>query len=327
MTALLDAARTRIWSVVNQLALARPAPRLRVALLAYGTPAYGEESGYVKVLTGFTEDLDAVSASLFALTTNGGDEYVGRALRHALALDWGEGSGLKLLVVVGNESADQDREALFREECKAAIGRSIAVNAFYCGANGDSDAEGYREAARLADGHFAAIDPASAVVLESPFDRQIADLNAALNRTYLPFGEAGAAGAAAQARADADASKSSPQTLAQRAQAKTGGLYWNRWCLLDAIERGTVKLEEMKEADLPEAMRGKTLEEQRAILEGKRAERKNVQDQILDLSKQRADWMARQIEEKNLSEKSTLEAAVNEAIRAQAARKGYTFPE
>jgi len=327
MTALIDAARTRIWSIVNELALADPAPRLRVALLAYGTPGFGPESGFVKVLTDFTEDLDAVSAHLFALATNGGDEFVGRVLRHSLALDWSKEEGLKLVVVAGNESADQDREAPFRDECRFAIGRGILVNALYCGPAGHTDAEGYREVARLADGHFAAIDPASAVNLVSPFDREIADLNAALNRTNVPFGREGAAGAAAQERADSDASKSSSQTLAQRAQAKSGALYWNRWCLLDALDRGTVKLEEMKEEDLPAALRGKSLEEQRSYLEAKRAERKKVQDHIQALSKQRADWAEAEMKKQRLSEEDSFDAAVKQAIRAQAAKKGYTFPE
>jgi hypothetical protein len=325
MEGLIHAARTRIWSIVNELALAKPSPRLRVALLAYGTPGYGQENGYVTVLTDFTEDLDLVSGKLFALTTNGGDEYVGRVLRKALTLSWSKGDGLKLAVVAGNESADQDREAPFRDQCKAAIGSGVMVNAIYCGAPGAPDAEGYKEVARLSDGHYAAIDQNNNVDLASPFDAEIAALNTALNATYLPLAKGGAKGTEAQVAADADAEKAG--AMAQRAQAKCASQYWNRWCVVDLLDRGDVKLEDLKEDELPEALRGKTLEEQRKIVDGKRAERKKVQRGILALSQKRADWVAGELKKQAISDENSFDAAMRRSIRAQAAAKGYEFDE
>jgi hypothetical protein len=325
MTGLIHAARTRIWSIVNELALAKPSPRLRVALLAYGTPGYGAESGYVSVLTDFTEDLDAVSGKLFALTTGGGHEYVGRAIRRALSLAWSEGDGLKLVVVAGNESADQDREAPFRDQCAAAIARGIMVNAIYCGGAGDPDAEGYREVARLADGRYAAIDQNRNVDLASPLDAEIAALNSALNGTYLPLASGGAAGRASQEAADGDAAKAG--ALAQRAQAKCQAQYWNRWCLVDLLDRGSVKLEEIAEKDLPEALRGKSRDEQLRIVEDKRAERRKLQERILGLSRKRADWVAEEMRRQAISDEGSFDAAMRRSIRAQAAARGFAFAE
>jgi hypothetical protein len=323
MTGLIHAARTRIWSIVNELALAKPSPRLRVALLAYGTPGYGAETGFVSVLTDFTEDLDAVSGKLFALATNGGDEYVGRVVQKALTLSWTKGDGLKLVVVAGNESADQDKEAPFRDQCRAAIGSGIMVNAIYCGSPGHRDAEGYKEVARLADGHYAAIDQNNNVDLASPFDERIAALNTALNATYLPLANGGAAGAEKQVAADCDAAKAG--ALAQRAQAKCQSQYWNQWCVVDLLDRGDIKLEEIAEKDLPEALRGKSREEQVRIIDGKRAERKKVQEEILALSKQRAGWVAEELRKLAISDENSFDAAMRRSIRAQAAAKGYAF--
>lgn len=323
MTGLIHAARTRIWSIVNELALAKPSPRLRVALLAYGTPAYGQENGYVTVLTDFTEDLDAVSGKLFVLTTDGGDEFVGRVTQKALTLGWTKGDGLKLIVVAGNESADQDSEVPFRDQCKAAIGRGIMVNAIYCGSPGHADAEGYKEVARLSDGQYAAIDQNNNVDIASPFDERIGALNVALNATYLPLANGGASGAERQEAADADAAKAG--SLAQRAQGKCATQYWCSWCAIDLLDRGEIKLEEIAEKDLPEALRGKTREEQRKIIDEKRAERKKVQEQILDLSKQRVDWVAAELKKQAISDENSFDAAMRRSIREQAAAKGYAF--
>ena len=323
MTGLIHAARTRIWSIVNELALAKPSPRLRVALIAYGTPGYGAENGFVTVLTDFTEDLDAVSGKLFALGTDGGDEFVGRAIRKALTLSWTERDGLKLIVVAGNESADQDREVPFRDQCKAAIGKGVMVNAIYCGDRNHADAEGYREVARLSDGQYAAIDQNNNVDIASPLDERIAALNVALNATYLPLANGGAAGAEKQEAADADAAKAG--ALAQRAQAKCATQYWNCWCVVDLLDRGDLKLDEIAEKDLPEALRGKTREEQVRIIDGKRAERKKVQEQILDLSKQRADWVAAELKKQAISDENSFDAAMRRSIREQATAKGYVF--
>ncbi|MCK6459057.1 MAG: VWA domain-containing protein [Planctomycetes bacterium] len=325
MEGLIHAARTRIWSIVNELALAKPSPRLRVALLAYGTPGYGQENGHVTVLTDFTEDLDAVSGKLFALTTDGGDEYVGRVVRKALTLSWTKGDGLKLAVVAGNESADQDSEAPFRDQCRAAIGAGIMVNAIYCGAPGAPDAEGYKEVARLSDGHYAAIDQNNNVDLASPFDAEIAALNTALNATYLPLASCGAEGTEKQVAADADAEKAG--AIAQRAQAKCQSQYWNAWCVVDLIDRGDRKLEDLKDEELPEALKGKTREEQRKIIDEKRAERKKVQEGILALSKRRADWVAEELKKQAISDENSFDAAMRRSIREQAAAKGYAFEE
>jgi hypothetical protein len=81
MRGLLDSARQSIWSIVNDLALAEPAPLLRVALLTYGNNGHDKANGWVKLESGFTQDLDLISERLFSQTLNGGTELVGRVLR------------------------------------------------------------------------------------------------------------------------------------------------------------------------------------------------------------------------------------------------------
>ena len=78
MSGLIDAAKQKLWAIVNDLALAEPTPLLRVALLTFGNATATRPAWLRDTLT---EDLDLVSEKLFELTTNGGDELVGRVLR------------------------------------------------------------------------------------------------------------------------------------------------------------------------------------------------------------------------------------------------------
>jgi hypothetical protein len=106
MEGLIESAKQRLWDITNELARARPVPALRVAILSYGNPAYGEQAGYVRVDLPFTGDLDAVNATLFAFRTDGGDEYVARAIQTSLdTLQWSpKRDALRIVFVAGNIS-------------------------------------------------------------------------------------------------------------------------------------------------------------------------------------------------------------------------------
>ena len=110
MQPLLDAARLKLWEIVNDLAAAEPTPHVRVALLTYGHSMRRPEDTWVKVWTPFTDNLDLVSQRLFEAKISGDTEYVARVLDVAFQqLEWTESDeALRLLFVVGNEPADQD---------------------------------------------------------------------------------------------------------------------------------------------------------------------------------------------------------------------------
>ncbi len=327
MDGLLDAARQRLWAIVNELALAKPSPRLRVALLTYGNNGHSADSGYIAVDSGFTDDLDLVSQKLFALTTNGGEEYVGHVLRTAVdTLDWTKSKdALQIVVVAGNEGADQG-SVPFRDACARAIGRGIMVNSIYCGPAGDGVAPGWREVAKLADGQFAAIDHNhGTVVLASPFDDQLAALSASVNTTYLPFGATGGEGAARQEAQDANATNSAPAAAAGRAATKANGMYRCAWDLVDACKEKDFDLAKVEVTELPEAMRKMTPEERRKHVEAKAKERAEIQAKILELDTRRQAWVAEEMKKQSLSDDQSFDANLRRALREQAAKKGFEF--
>ncbi len=329
MDGLIDSAKARLWSIVNDLATAKPVPHLRVALLTYGCDAYDPNTGWVVVDSGLTEDLDMISSKLFALKTNGGTELVGRVVDTAArTLTWStDPDALRVVIVAGNEGADQDTIVTYQQASKASIERGILVNSMYCGNAADPTSAAWAEVAKLADGQFLCIDQSTgATVAETPFDAQLKTLSASINETYLPIGSAGRVAWANQSEQDANAASLGGGVAAQRCQTKGGELYDNRqWDLVDGCSKGTMKLEEIKDEDLPEAMRGKTLEEKKKMLADNEARRKEIQAQIQIAQAQRDAFVTEESRKFAVAQGATLDDALKQAIRSQATHKGMTF--
>lgn len=327
MRGLIDAARHNIWAIVNDLALAQPTPKLRIALLTFGNSHHAEKDGWVKIETDLTDDLDLVSQRLFALTTGGGTEYVGRVLDTATRrLGWREDPrALKIILVAGNESADQDRAVPFQGACKRAVERDITINSFYCGDPNDTIAPGWRQVAKLADGHHASIHHnAATVVIPTPFDDKLTELSAALNETYVAYGTQGRRGKKNQVAQDSNASCLSPQAAAQRAVAKSTSNYVCAWDLATNYRNGKVKLDDLKDEDLPPNMRQMSARERRAHLETLLRTRASLQKQIGQVHREREKWLVQE-RAKRSQAPNTFESAVRRAVRAQAEARGFRY--
>ena len=323
MEGLIDSAKQRLWDITNELAQARPTPELRVAILSYGSPSYGEESGFVRLDLPFTTDLDAVSATLFAFQTNGGDEYVSRAIQTSLdKLMWSQDAdALQILFVAGNESAEQDPRVSVASATAAAARRGIVVNAIYCGSDGDADARGWRQVAANTNGLYASIDQQAAAVanVATPFDAPLAALNEALNQTFIAIGTTGERARENLVAQDSNAAAMSPAAVASRTVTKGGALYRAEWDLVDAVESGKA-VAEVPVAELPAEMQALSADAREAYVRAKAEQREDVERQIGALAAQRSRYLAEQSRDG-----TGLDAAIVEQIREVAATKGFSF--
>jgi len=330
MNGLIEAAKQKLWSIVNDLALAEPQPVLRVALLTYGNDGHNAEEGWVRLDVPLTTDLDLISQRLFELTTNGGTELVGRVVDKAThALDWSQDpQAMKLIVVAGNESADQDQVIPFRTACKNAITTGVMINSIYCGGQPDPVASGWKEVATLADGHYATIDHNTGlVVVETPFDAQLNALSISVNHTYVPLGDVGRVGWANQVAQDANAESLNGAACASRALTKGGHLYSKAWDLVELTEAADFDWTTVKDADLPECMRAMDLAARRAYLTELRTKRMEIHRQIAELSKKRDAWVLAYKRLNGLDESKAFDGALRGALRLQAEAKGFKFRE
>lgn len=331
MSGLIDSAKQRLWDVVNELAQANPRPDLRMAILTYGNPSYGEASGYVRIDMPFTRDLDAVNRTLFSFGTDGGDEYVSRVVhRSVTGLAWSENpDALKILFVAGNEEANQDPQISVEIASQLATNKGIVVNTIYCGNEDDNIVAGWREFSAMTNGLFASINQnASAVAnIATPMDDELVRLNEELNTTYVAFGKDGDDYKANQVAQDVNAAEMSMPSVASRTVAKAGRLYRNAdWDLLDALESGA-DLAKMDPADLPEPMKSLNEEERKEYVGQLAAKRETVSREIEDLGKKRQMFIAE--ERARLSDigETGLDEAILNGVRTLAEKKGFEFSQ
>ncbi|HEX5057141.1 MAG TPA: vWA domain-containing protein [Gammaproteobacteria bacterium] len=330
MDGLIDQTRNQLWQVVNEFAKAKKngvSPVLEVAVYEYGNDNLSAENGYIRQVTGLTRELDKVSEALFALTTNGGNEYCGQAIDTALkSLQWSRAQGdIKAIFIAGNEAFNQG-PLPGQQAVTAARSKGITVNTIHAGSYEEGAQGGWKEGALLAGGNYMSIDQNQQIVqIVAPQDQKLAELNVKLNQTYLPYGAEGAAAAARQSEQDTRNAIVSLGQLAQRVKSKVSALYDNsNWDLVDALESGAVKLEEVKPAALPEPMRSMDKKEQEKFLAEKAGERKALQEQIAELAKARDAYVAT-AQAKVKPAAPTVSEALTEAVRAEGKKKDFDF--
>jgi hypothetical protein len=330
MDGLLDQTRNQLWQVVNEFARAKKdgvSPVLEVAVYEYGNDGLAAENGYIRQVSGLTRELDKVSEALFTLTTNGGSEYCGQAINTALKnLQWSRAQGdIKAIFIAGNEPFNQG-PLPWQQAIAAAKSKGITVNTIHAGSYEEGAQGGWKDGALLAGGNYMSIDQNQQIVqIVAPQDQKLAELNAKLNQTYLPYGAEGAAASARQSEQDTKNAGVSLGQLAQRVKSKVSALYDNsNWDLVDALESGTVKLEEVKPAALPEPMRSMDKKEQEKFLAEKAGERKAIQAEIVELTKARDDYVAVE-QAKAKPAAPTVSEALTEAVRAEGKKKDFEF--
>ncbi len=330
MDGLIDQAKAQLWTVINQLAMAKQNGKkadLYVALYEYGNNNLNSKEGWIRCVLALTTDLDKVSEELFALKTKGGQEYCGKVIdTAATALDWSKSNNdLKAIYIAGNEPFTQGNVA-YQDACKKAIEKGVIVNTIFCGNNAEGIRTKWQDGAKLADGQYMNIDQNRTVAhVDAPQDKKINETGRKLNDTYVPYGDAGKDGKARQDAQDKNAGSISTGNSAQRNRAKAQEQYRNdRWDLVDAVKNGKVKLEDVKDEDLPEEMRKMTLEEKKAYIEKKYKEREEAKEEINRLSEERDKFVAeKRKEEAEAGEKDTLGKNMRESLKKAAEKKNF----
>ena len=330
MSGLIEQAKTQLWKLVNEFITAKQdgkTPVVQVALYEYGKSSLNAQEHWIRQIQPLTRDLDKVSEDLFALTTNGGDEYCGAVIQRAMKdLAWDANPKVyKAIFIAGNEPFTQG-PIDSKQSCKDAIAKGIIVNTIHCGGEAQGIAEHWNQGALLADGKYLVIDLNQAIVhIEAPQDKEIVKLNEELNKTYINYGKEAPMARARQVAQDGNAAaKAESGAAVQRTLTKVSANYCNTgWDLVDACKQKDFDLTKVKEADLPDEMKKMSLEERKAYLVKKTAEREQIQKQVLALNKERETYVATQ--RKETAKTDTLDTAMTKALRSQAEKKGIAW--
>ncbi len=331
MEGLIEQAKSQLWRIVNEFAKAKQdgvTPEVQVALYEYGKSSLKSQSGWIRQIQPLTTDLDKISEELFALRTNGGDEYCGWVIKDAVNdLAWSAASdAYKAIFIAGNEPFTQGPVS-YAESCKTAITKGIIVNTIHCGAEGEGINTKWKDGADLADGKYLVIDQNRAVVsIAAPQDKEIAKLGVELNKTYLAYGVEGKLGAGRQVSQDAAVASLAPASgaVAQRAVAKASVNYRNSsWDLVDAVKEQKTDVAKLKPEELPAEMQTLNAEQRKAYVETKSKERTAMQAKIQELNKEREKYVAARLKE--IAGTNTLDAVIISAVREQSAKRNFKF--
>lgn len=323
MGGVIETAKQKVWDIVNEVALAKPAPRLRIGLLGYGDA----DNTWRKF--DLSDDLDTVYGNLTTFKDQGwSTEYVGQAVQKSLnEMSWSapqsETKALKVIYVLGNETAQQGPIS-YLKTAPLAPEKGVFLNAIYCGSSDGQDT--WQQMATLGGGKYLTIAAdGGSVMIPTPYDAKLGELNLTLNGTYLAYGARGAFAASNQVAQDSNAmAAGGASTNAARAVSKSKALYDNAgWDLVDKSREKDFKLEEVPTEELPAAMQKMTLAERKIYLEKMIAQRAAVQKEIGELGVKRAQFI--QDETKKLGKTNSLDAALLQLVRSQALERGFTF--
>jgi hypothetical protein len=183
----------------------------------------------------------------------------------------------------------------------------------------------WKDVAAKSEGSYAAIPQEGGVVaVATPYDKELGVLNAKLARSTVVFG-------ASSKRAD-DARKAEEAAdlpaaggAADRAgfAGKSGRVA--SYDLIDAMKDRKVKLEDLKESELPrELARLKTVKERREYLDKVEKERKELNKKVLDLDKKREEYIKKELAKKGKG-KDSFDSSVLDMLRKQASKHDIKY--
>lgn len=327
MGGLLDGAKQRIWGIVNEV-MQESHPSVKIGLVAYRDR--GDE--YVTQVLPLTEDLDKVYATLMDYRPAGGGdtpEDVQAGLADGVyKAGWSSAAPdvARIIFLVGDapphdySGNTSDTVAIASQ----AAQNGIIVNTIQCGASTET-AHAWQAIARNGHGQYFAIAENGGVqTIATPYDEQMSSLVSRLTGTFVSYGfgagdageikraevarEVGAIEARIAATAPASAKAERAVNKAISSEAYVGDL-------LQSLENGSVKLEDVNPAELPADLQSLSPDARQQEIESRLAARRNLRAQILELSKARDTFI--NAERKKRGGGAGFDVVVGKALKEQ----------
>ena len=331
MDGLIDQAKSQLWKIVNEVAVAKTVdgkrPNIKIALYEYGNDGLSSNEGFIRQVSALSEDLDVISEKLFSLRTNGGNEFCGQAIKTSLdQLAWSASNDdLKMIFIAGNEDFTQGNVS-YQQACNAAKKKGVIVNTIYCGYVNDGINLGWNRGAELTSGAFMSIDQNNKTAyVSTPYDDHMAALNDKLNATYVYYGTSGEERKEQQIVQDNNAASYGSANIAERSFCKSSHAYKNSsWDLVDAAKDNEKIIAETKSEDLPAEMRSMSIEQRKAYIRQKLEERTKIQSEIQSLNKKRQDYIYKTPQGRK---DKMLDASMMKAIKEQGRAKNLKWDQ
>jgi hypothetical protein len=328
MGPLIEGAKRKIWSIATAIVDANPNAEIRMGLVAYRD--IGDE--YVTKTFNLTTDIQDLYAKLLGLRAAGGGDWpesVNEALEVGVTkLAWTQdGDICRILFLVGDAPPHMDyaQDTKYPEVIRMAHDRGITVNAVQAGGARDTERI-WREIAQRGDGRYIPIpqDGGQVVIIETPWDTEIIELQGRINGTVIPYGPRAQRSSIEQKTAQVAAA---PRSVASemagylnKSGASSGAAVTGRGDLVTDVTSGQQKLDSVKDEDLPDALRAMKPEQRQTAIEKNLTERKGLSERMAELVKKRDRYVVEQRKATPGKLADSFDRAVAETLKAQIKR-------
>lgn len=333
MSGMIQAAKEKIWSIATTLAAAESAPQIRIGLVAFRD----RSDDYVTRVVDLSSDLDNVFAQLMQFQANGGGdtpESVNKALHDAIhQISWSNNrNAYQVVFLVGDAPAhtDYQNDVPFHETLAVAQQRGILVNTIQCGEERKTRQQ-WQQIASLGGGEYLSVaQNGGAIASATPFDSKLAELAHNLESTRLYYGDADKRKKLEAKRKTSDELYSSAPkaALAQRAKfhttvsGETNLLGESE--LLNDIEQGKVRLEDVDKDHLPAEISTLPEIEQAEFVQSQIALRQQLEEEITAVAEQRRAYLKEKVADAD-DAAASLDYQVFDTLKKQAETKGLFY--
>ena len=297
MSGLIEGAKQKIWAIASHIQQTQSNAEVRMGMVAYRDR--GDE--YVTKTTPLTSDIDAVHADLMQFQARGGGdtpESVNKALDRAFGeMQWSQEENVVRLVYLVGDAPPQtySNEVAYTSSVPQARQMGITVHAIQCGKIKGTEAH-WRNIAQLGGGSYASVDQdGGAVVIETPFDTELAELNRKLTMTIIPYGEAKVQAYALSQQVTARELDDSASRTANADRAQYRALnsvrMLGRGDLTTQLAERLITIDEIEAKLLPESLRDLDEAEQRTYIVEQMTKRVAVQKRITEIATKRTVWI------------------------------------
>lgn len=326
MGGLIAGAKSKIWEIARKAQEGQPAPEVRVGLVAYRD----RHDDYTTKVLDLTSDMDTVYARLSELSAGGGGdtpEHVLKGLSDAVdGVHWSsDAKAVKLVYLVGDAPPhfDYDDGITLDGVLSSAKQKNVHISAIRCGSD-SSTLSAWTTIAQRSDGEVSTIEQTGGVVaVTTPYDAELARLNAELARTEVHWGSA-------DERRSADAVVAANVAAPKAAQAERAAFYATRAAAApsasatkrDLTAAKDVSLGSIATTDLPDEMQKMSPEERARFVEEKRKEREAVLAKIRDVQSKRETHLKRAMPKPAAT---AFDTKVYDSLKKAGAKSGISY--
>jgi len=275
----------------------QPVPDYRIGFIGFSRPSFGKEFSYVKVIRNLSYDLEWLSNEMFSLRSQveQGNQYVGAALINCVkSINWSENpSAIKLVFLAGNGFVNADGD-LYKKAYEMLAGKGIIVHSLYWQSYTlPKELWGWREISNYTGGQFFSVDVSyNETASDTGFDSEkLMQLNEALNRTYIYYGNLGKLRYKMMAEQDRKIYEESNRGFRYRMMYKSSPKYQKKnsaWDLVDFSDKAYLDLKDFDPKQLPDSLQKMVSGEFNAYVEKKKLERFKILIEIRKLLEKRA---------------------------------------